>query len=122
MSTVTFSPPNAILFLFDRANSEVRIPTYSDGQLIASNDSCLSVGTQAAVDGDVTVTLETTPSDMNQLQRLFAGTMNAPSRKLAIVTAEAQTILEIEVGSSRPEIEVWTDDQRNPARIAVVAR
>jgi hypothetical protein len=122
MSTVTLSPPNAILFLFDRANKKVRIPTYIEGQLVASNDSCVSVGTQAAVDGDVTVTLEASPPNINELQRLYAGVLNAPSRKLAIVTAEAQTILEIDVGSDRPEIEVWADDQRNPARIAMVAR
>lgn len=124
MSTVMLAPPNAILFVFDRGDKSVRIPDYIDGQLVASNDSCVSIGTQAAVDGDVTVTLEaaSSPSLLSGLQNVFAGVVHAPSHKLAIVSADGQTVLESDVASDRPRLEIWADDLRNPARIAVVAR
>jgi hypothetical protein len=123
MSTATLAPPNAILFLFDRGNNAVAIPEYVDGQLVVSNASCVSVGTQAAVDGEVTISLESkTPSaPATGLQKVFSGILHAPSRKLAVVTAEDRTVLECVVSSGTPEVEVWTDDVRSPARIAVIA-
>lgn len=124
MSTATLAPPNAILFLFDRGNSAVSIPEYIDGQLVASNASCVSVGTQAAVDGEVTIILESKTSSAATagLNKVFSGALQVPSKRLAVVTAEARTVLECEVASGMPEIEVWADDIRNPARITVIAR
>ena len=124
MSTVTLAPPNAILFVFDPDNRGVRIPEYIDGRLVAANNSCVSVGTRADVDGDVTIVLESTFSAdlVTGLQRVFSGVMDAPGHRVAIVTSDARTILDQLVSSHRPELEVWADDLRNPARIVVVAR
>lgn len=124
MSTATLAPPNAILFLFDVSNKAVTIPNYVDGQLVSSNDSCISVGTQASVDGDVTISLETAPSSraMFGTMKAFSGRIRTPGHKLAVVTSDGRTVLECSVVSENPELEVWTDDSRNPAQVAIVVK
>lgn len=124
MTSATLAPPNAILFVFDRGNSSVSIPDYIDGQPVSANDSCVTVGTQADVDGEVTVTLESPASLalVRGLQKVFAGSLRAPTRTVAIVTADARTVLEQSVNSDMVELEVWADDGRNPTRIVVLAR
>jgi hypothetical protein len=122
MSTATIYLSNGILFVFDRANKVVNTPEYMDGQIIAANDSCVSIGTQASVDGDVTVTLERMMHNVpgEGMKRRFSGNLSSPGRMLSIVTAEATTILECEVDGTTPQIEVWGDDERNPTRIIVL--
>jgi hypothetical protein len=61
MNRAVLSPPNAILFVFDPTNKDVVVPPYVDGELTAATANCVSVGTQADVDGDTEVSLETTP-------------------------------------------------------------
>jgi len=122
MNGVTLSPPNAILFIFDRSNKNVEVPEYIDGQLVASSGSCMSVGTQAAVDGDVVVSLESTTGNVTGLRRVFVGVLHAPGRRLEIVTADSLTVLGEDVATDKPHVEVWTDEQRNPSRIAIIAR
>jgi hypothetical protein len=121
MSSTSLCPPNGILFLFDRKNPHVSIPQYIDGQLIAANTSCVSIGTHASVDGEVSVTLERTfDRAIEGMQRIFSGSIPCTSRKLAIVTAENTTILECEVRSAIPNIEVWVDHDSNPSKIMML--
>lgn len=72
MSSVTVGPQNAILFLFDPTDKNVVVPAYVDGELIASTKTCISVGTQAPVDGDAEVSLSVSDALVPGLQQAFA--------------------------------------------------
>jgi hypothetical protein len=92
-----------------------------DGRLIAANTSCVSIGTQASVDGEVTVTLEKTfGRAIEGMQRIFSGHISCPNLKLAIVRAENTTVLECEIRSAIPNIEVWVDHDPSPTNIMVL--
>lgn len=119
MARAVLSPPNAILFVFDPTNPGVAVPPYVDGELTAASATCVSVGTQADVDGDTEVSLDTTPTIPADLQRAFVGAIATPGRRLAVVTSQFERVLEIEVPDDSAEISIWVDDLRNPAHVAI---
>ncbi|GAB2859578.1 hypothetical protein GCM10027277_30130 [Pseudoduganella ginsengisoli] len=119
MLQATISPPNAILFVFDPANKNVIIPAYVDGELTAANDTCVSVGTQADVDGETDVSLGFFDEAPVGLQQVFLGTIHIPSGRVGIVTSQFQRVLELEVPIGPLAVMIWADDLRMPARIAV---
>lgn len=122
MGRAILSPPNAILFVLDPTNNDTIIPSYTDGELTAATNTCISVGTQADVDGDTEVSLETTSVAPSGLQRIFRGVISVPGGTVAVVTSQFQRVLEANVRASAVEISVWADDLRNPARVAVGVR
>jgi len=119
MFKAVLSPPNAILFVFDPTNADVVIPPYVDGELTAATETCVSVGTQADVDGETEVFLEMAAVTQPDLQQVFAGSVAAPGGKVAVVTSEFHRLLELDVPKGGVEIVIWTDDLRNPARVVV---
>jgi hypothetical protein len=124
MRAVTLAPPHAILFVFDPSNKRVQVPEYVAGELIAVNSTAVSVGTQAEVDGETTVTLGSRNEalDLSGFEKVFEGKVETPGRRLAVVTSERHTILEAEVGGTESKIAVWADDGRSPGHIIVLTR
>jgi hypothetical protein len=119
MGSVTISPPNSILFVLDPTNKDVIVPSYINEELIAATETCVSVGTQASVDGEVSVSLDfgsITPSGFYQT---FAGNVAAPGGKVAVVTAEFQRLLELDVPKGKVDLVIWVDDLHNPAQVTV---
>jgi len=119
MVQVVLSPPNAILFVLDPTNKNSSIPLYVDGELTAATASCVSVGTQADVDGDTEISLETTATTPAGLQLVFRGVITTPGRKIAVATSEHERVLDVDVHADSAEISVWVDDRRNPGRVAI---
>jgi hypothetical protein len=120
MKCISLCPPNAILFLFDPTNRDAEVPQYVDGQLTAATASCISVGTQAEVDGETTVCIDPSGKDCEHLSAAFVGTIETPNRKFAIVTATFQRLLEVNVLNEICNVEIWVDDLRSPSEILVV--
>ncbi len=119
MLNAVLSPPNAILFVFDPTNKDVVIPSYIDGELTASSDTCVSVGTRADADGDTDISLDLGGVAPPDLLRIFFGVIGVSGGKVAIVTSQLQRVLELEVPVGPVEVTIWADDLRNPGRIAV---
>lgn len=122
MNRAVLSPPNAILFVFDPTNKDVVVPPYVDGELTAATATCISVGTQADVDGDTDVSLETDLVAPAHLQQVFLGAIATPGGKVAVVTSQFQRVLEIDVPGDAVEISIWVDDLRNPAYVTIGVR
>ena len=118
MSSVTISPPNGILFVFDPTNKNVDVPSYVDGELTASTTTCISVGTQAPSDGETTVTLSVSDDPVMGMQHVFSGVLST-SGTLAVVTAELKKILELTVSKGNIGVSIWVDDLRNPSQIVI---
>lgn len=125
MSCVTFSPPNAIVFVLDPENSDAEVPSYVDGQLTAATASCVSVGTQADVDGETEVSLAW-EADAGALapdmHHTFTGIIETPANKLAVVTSQSDCVLEMDVQGDKVEVSISVDDLINPARVAILVR
>jgi hypothetical protein len=113
------SPPNAILFVLDPTNKNVVVPVYVDDQLTAATSTCVSIGTQADVDGDVEVSLEVARVAPIGMQHIFFGVIETPGGKIAVVTSQFQRVLEIDVSVKTIEVSIWADDLCNPACVAV---
>lgn len=119
MIRTRLSPPNAILFVFDPSNRNVRVPEYVRGQLTAANATCVSVATQAPVDGETVVSLSEPEIHRHGLQKVFEGPVESPGRLIAVMTSEARRVLETSVSSPVTVVCVWVDDLLNPARLAI---
>jgi len=116
-------PPNAILFVFDLSNKSVEVPEYIDDVLTAGNKSCVSIGTQADVDGEVLVKLQNPVSspEKGKYQLVFQGTIDTPGKKIAVVTAEFDKVLEKDVRGRKTDTSIWVDDLNHPSMILVEA-
>jgi hypothetical protein len=119
MGRAVLSPPNAILFVFDPTCRNVAVPSHVDGQLTAATATCVSVGTQADVDGETEVLLDVDPVVPASLQRVFAGVIATPSKRVAVVTSQFERVLEIDAPDETASISIWVDDLRNPAQVTV---
>lgn len=115
--------PNAIIFLYDLANKNVQVPEYVDTTLTAANEGCISVGTQAEVDGEVTIRLSSQidKSDKGSCKKIFNGSIDTPGQKLAISTSEDEGILEIDVNNKKTQVSIWADDLDYPSIILIEA-
>lgn len=113
--------PNAIVFVFDLENKSVQVPAYTDGVLTAWNNSCVSVGTQSEVDGEVTVKLsgKLSGSERDLYEVAFSGVIETPSKKIAVVTSELEKILEMDVRTEKTEVIISVDDLSFPSVVLV---
>lgn len=122
--SVTISPPNAILFVLDPSSGNILVPTYVNGQLTAANPTCVSVGTQADVDGETEVSLLRQNSGDGRvyagLHQVFQGEIQTPGNQIAIITSDAAVVASESVNGQVTQVAIFADDQRNPSRIAVV--
>lgn len=122
MSTTTASPPNAILFVLDPTNKDTVVPPYVDGELTAATATCISVGTQASVDGETEVSLHLDTASPTNLYQAFVGSLIAPGGAVAVVTSQFERLLEQEVPNGTVGVSLWVDDLRNPSRVVVQLR
>lgn len=121
MSEAEVSPPNAIIFICDEHNPNLAIPNSANDILVASNDTCVSVGTQHPVDGSTRIQLLNRAPSL-ELYLVFSGKIDAPTKHLSVVTSQAVRILSIGVTCRRPELRVWVDDLRSPSELVAEVR
>lgn len=116
LSSVKLAVPNAILLVLDPSNAAAAIPEYE--ALISHTDSCVSVGTQADVDGETEVSLSRVgPAG---LSLAFDGHVLTPSGSIGVETSEGASLGRIDGLTSRTKVAVWVDDNRWPSRVAIV--
>jgi len=87
-----------------------------EGQLVSATDTCVSVATQAAVDGPVHVEL-TSAQDDRSLRRVFRGAVLTPGSKLAVVTSQFERLLEAETTSQDVHLTILVDDPKIPGEV-----
>ena len=119
----TLSVPNAIIFLYDLVSKDIQVPEYIDNVLVAANEKCISVGTQADVDvdGDVTIRLSSQidDPDKNSCEQVFDGLISTPGKKLAVSTSEDDAILQVDVKGEKTQVFVWVDDSDFPGLVLI---
>jgi hypothetical protein len=120
---ITLSVPNAIIFLYDLASKNIQVPEYIDNVLVAANEACISVDTQADVDGEVTIKLSNNidKSDKELCEKVFEGVIDTPGKKLAVSTSEDDRVLEVDVKTNKSQVSVWVDNLDFPGIVLVEA-
>jgi hypothetical protein len=79
------------------------------------------VATLADVDGEVTFRLgkQESNSEKPELAQVFDGSIETPGRKLAIVTAQFESVLQTEVPASVTHVTISVDDTHSPSVVCV---
>ena len=122
MREATLFVPHAIFFINDPGMRDIEIPEYVNDRLVAFTDSCISVGTQADVDGPVTVRLfDESRATEKATKKVFTGDIETPDRKVGVVSSEDVTILELPVQNEKTSVTIWVDDTTHPTKIFVQA-
>lgn len=116
--------PNSILFLFDNRHPSVIIPDYVDDNIIAFNSTCVSLGTQAEVDGEVSIELipDRYFANISQLKQVFSGIIETPGFGVCISSSEDECILNTKVNKGNTEVSIWVDDLSFPGEVVFVIR
>lgn len=113
--------PNAIVFLYDLTAPSIQIPEYKEDTIVSYNKSCISIGTQSDVDGEVTLKLseKINIADKDHCEKIFNGEVDTSGKKLAISTSEVEGVLEISVKTSKTPITIWVDDTKFPSLVLI---
>ena len=121
MKSITFTPPHPIFFICDHDNLDAVIPQYDPGCITSATDTCISVGTIAAVDGDVTVTLASTiPESLcNSYIPLITWNNQDKRTHIAFASSEDEKLLSRAMASSTICIRIFVDDNVYPQKIWV---
>ena len=86
---------------------------------MTSTPSCIAIGCKAEIDGSTDVTL----GPMHELSRAdkptFEGTLETPSRSIAVSIVPNKRILQIQVPTTRTRVRVWANDAWEPDRLII---
>ena len=123
MKEATVSLAHPILFVMDFGNPKVEIPRYSDETIISTTSSCVSVRVIADVDGDVRVRLLTGAqgAPLEGFSCVFEGTVLTPNRKVVVVTAHNERVLETDVAGEVTTVRVSVNNIDFPDNLIIEA-
>jgi hypothetical protein len=123
MTTITVAPPYSIVFVCDNSAEDVEVPDRVGGELIAANTTCVSVGTYPSDDGDTEICLTKSASaeQMAGLEKIFAGRITSPNRRIDVATAENDVLLSLKIATTAASVSIWVDHPRWPTKILIVA-
>jgi hypothetical protein len=93
-------------------NSEAQMPEYVVGELVAATDTCVSVGTQADVDGETEVTLCLGGPDHVGLTSVFDGRLSTPGGVVSIETSQSDSLAHLAVDRKHVRVSIWVDDHK----------
>lgn len=116
--SVRAAPPNSVVLLEDPVGGDVP-ESIRGAALIAATPSCIAVGCRAEVDGDTEFTLGPGQEVDPGYSPAFDGTLETPSRVLAIRSVLGEIILKVAVPQQRTRILVWTNDATAPNEVIV---
>lgn len=117
MSTLSFAPSNAIVFIEDAAGGEP--PRHDSEALVHASTSCVSVGCCPDIDGETEFSLSSVDEPPDGLEMVFEGMIATPSGQVVVTTVLDETLLTAEVPRKSTRIRVWTDHPVWPRRVMV---
>jgi hypothetical protein len=121
MSTITLSPRNSIVFVYDSSHRSVEVPTYVAGDLVAASQTCVSIGTLAEIDGETTITLADSIDGISVGELFFDGVLLTPGHEVSVCTSENEKLLTLPIKASHARVRVFANDPSEPDEIVVVA-
>jgi hypothetical protein len=119
MDSVITSVHHGVIFILDPRNRDVLIPEIVGDELVIATDSCISVLTQASVDGEVEVSLAFSEAAPPGLVHVARGNIRVPHGTLTVDTADEGVLFERDVPKGRVTVSIWVDDMRHPERVFI---
>jgi hypothetical protein len=100
----------------------VEVPGRVGEELVAANDTCISVGTYPSDDGDTEICLAGTSSveKVAGLEKVFTGRVASPNQQIDVATAENEILLSMKVSTKSASVSVWVNHPRWPTKIVIV--
>ena len=118
MSTIRSLLPHPIIFIMDFSSDRVEVPDFDPEKVAWGNRTCVSVRTIADCDGEVTVTLvDSIPATADPEIEIFAGTVEAPSGQIAVVTSDLEKLLECKIDGTEADVHIFVDDRTHPSAV-----
>jgi hypothetical protein len=111
------SLPDGILFVLDPGNRATKAPQYTPGKVSAATSTCVSIATIADVDGPVIVRFGSKPDENIDpgFLPVFEGTLQTPSRSLAVVTSTSEKVASGHVDANQASLTIYVDSIRSPS-------
>jgi len=122
MNGVMIVPPHGIIFVLDPENKDALIPEYVDSVVANCTDTCVSVATQAPVDGETEIFMASEvipPSDLLQVAQCE---ILVPNGQIALITSDLERIFHLRLPVGRARVTVWVDVIDGPAKVVVEAK
>lgn len=117
LSSRLLAPPNSMVLLLDPGCIE--IPSQWSGQGIIATQHCVMIGCRCELDGATEFLLGDLAEMHESTAAVFEGLVNTPSKRVNLVSALNEVILEAPVSSTQTRVHIWCNDSREPDRIAI---
>jgi len=118
MPEVKLEVMHGIIFINNISTENITIPEYIPEKLVSATNTCISVATQAYVDGYVEIKL-TNNFKNDSLNKVFQGMIETPDNEIGVFTSEDICILHINTLEDKTQINIWADDLMNPSKVVI---
>ncbi|MEH2470125.1 hypothetical protein V1281_000627 [Nitrobacteraceae bacterium AZCC 2161] len=109
--------PYSIIFVVD-AKHEVSVPSIDHSGNIWWTASCVAVGCISYMDGKAELTFARRGADISA-QPAFDGSVETPSRSLAVLAPDAEILMTADVPSFSTRVQIWTNHPTEPDKIDI---
>lgn len=117
------SPPNSILFIFDKLIKNINIPTYQKSNILNISENCISIGTLNEFDGETTINFEKNSFDAKikfpELHWFDPIALITPSSSFCVVTSANQVLHTIQTGVTVSSLLIGVNDTSEPNSIVI---
>lgn len=112
-------PPYSVVVVGDR---NATVPSAMAGRVVSATDTCLAVSTRSEVDGPTRIRLIDATDAVVDLPRnvAFQGELRVNSHELTIASVDGEVYLRGEVDDTSVGVNIFVDDDAEPADISVV--
>jgi len=120
MPYIRVAPPYSVVVIEDEIGGEV--PDSIDDTLVVATHSCIAVRCRAADDGPTDLELSVTHNVISREKPVFQQQIATPTRRVVIRSVLNETLLAIDVPSTKSMVKIWANDSKEPDRIVVVVK
>ena len=118
---LTIPVPRGMLFLYDHTGSEIEIPTYVEGETVASTKTAISIATISDVDGDATIFLsETKDETLKPPVEIFSGQLFLECGILHVCVMGDESIAQFPLNEGFVGVTIYGDKDIFPKSISIV--
>ncbi|OGS51114.1 MAG: hypothetical protein A3K65_06710 [Euryarchaeota archaeon RBG_16_68_12] len=110
------APPFSLVFVMDPSTRD--IPQGRVAPILA-NQSCISIGCLAEIDGETEIRLGWDDEVDPGTPPAFVGTLETPTRVVSVRTAEDMEILSLRIDRPEARVRVWTNHQNEPDLVII---
>lgn len=120
---LTVPVPRGMLFLYDHAGSKIEIPTYIEGETVASSKTAISIAMISDVDGDATIAFtETQEKTPKPSVEIFSGQIFLEHGILHACIMGDESIAQFPLNEGFVNVTIYGDKAIFPKSISIVIK